>query len=290
MIMGKIVSGRTEIYAILGDPIYHSLSPIIHNEAFKIKDLDKVFIALKTNNRTIKLAMEAIRNFNLKGLSITMPLKELIIEYLDDLSNDAKIIGVVNCVVNNEGLLVGYNTDGKGFSLSLKDMGINNLKNVFVIGAGGVAKAIVLQLMLENVKNIFITNRHINRAKTVEAKLKGISSSLINIIEWDYKEWSKVINSCDLIVNATSLGMEDIGDLSAMIPWEVVDKRTIIYDTIYKPLETKLIKKSKNMNLKVINGINLLIYQASISFNLWTKKELPIAFIKNQISSFLEGK
>jgi shikimate dehydrogenase len=288
--MGKIVSGRTEIYAILGDPIYHSLSPIIHNEAFKIKDLDKVFIALKTNNRTIKLAMEAIRNFNLKGLSITMPLKELIIEYLDDLSNDAKIIGVVNCVVNNEGLLVGYNTDGKGFSLSLKDMGINNLKNVFVIGAGGVAKAIVLQLMLENVKNIFITNRHINRAKTVEAKLKGISSSLINIIEWDYKEWSKVINSCDLIVNATSLGMEDIGDLSAMIPWEVVDKRTIIYDTIYKPLETKLIKKSKNMNLKVINGINLLIYQASISFNLWTKKELPIAFIKNQISSFLEGK
>jgi shikimate dehydrogenase len=288
--MGKIVSGKTEIYAILGDPIYHSLSPIIHNEAFKIKDLDKVFIALKTNNRTIKLAMEAIRNFNLKGLSITMPLKELIIEYLDDLSNDAKIIGAVNCVVNNGGLLVGYNTDGKGFSLSLKDMGINNLKNVFVIGAGGVAKAIVLQLMLENVKNIFITNRHIDRAKTVEAKLKSISSSLINIIEWDYKEWSKVINSCDLIVNATSLGMEDIGDLSVMIPWEVVNKRTIIYDTIYKPLETKLIKKSKNMNLKIINGINLLIYQASISFNLWTKKELPIVIIKNKISSFLEVK
>jgi shikimate dehydrogenase len=288
--MKKIISGKTEIYAILGDPICHSLSPIIHNEAFKIKDLDKVFIALKTNNKTIKLAIEAIRNFNLKGLSVTMPLKELIIEYLDDLSNDAKIIGAVNCVVNNKGLLVGYNTDGKGFSLSLKDMGINNLKNVFVIGAGGVAKAIVLQLMLENVKNIFITNRHIDRLKTVEAKLKGISSSLINIIEWDYKEWSKVISRCDLIVNATSLGMKDVGDLSAMIPWEVIDQSTIIYDTVYEPLETKLIKKSKSLNLKAINGINLLIYQASISFNIWTKEEFPIAFIKNQISSSLEGK
>ncbi len=289
MIPKRIISGKTQIYAILGDPIYHSLSPIIHNEAFRIKDLDKVFIALKTNEENLKLAIEATRSLNLRGLSITMPLKEIIVDYLDDLSTDAQIIGAVNCIINNEGALIGHNTDGKGFSLSLRAMGMCDIENVFIFGAGGVAKAIIVQLMLENIRNIYITDRHIRRAKVLEEKYRNISSSRINIIEWNYEEWSKVINNCDLLINATSLGMRDIGDLSAMIPWRIINRNTIIYDTIYEPLETKLVKKSKELNLRVVSGINLLVYQASIAFNLWTKEDFPLIVIKKEISSLLNA-
>jgi len=284
------ISAKTKIYAILGDPIEHSLSPIIYNNAFRIKGLDKVFIALKTNKKNLKLALDTVRSFNIKGLSITMPLKEEIMNYLNNLSTEAKIIGAVNCVVNKNGVLNGYNTDGKGFSLSLKGKTRDNMNNVFVFGAGGVAKAIIVQLMLENIKNIYITNRHIDRAKLLVKNIKNLGSSNFKIIRWDPEEWGKVINSCNLIVNATSLGMKNIGDLSTMIPWTKIKEHTVIYDTVYEPLETKLLKRAVNLEFKVINGTNLLLYQASIAFNLWTDEELPLNLVQREMLSFLNRK
>lgn len=282
-----IVSGRTKIYAILGDPVEHSLSPVIHNAAFKEKKIDNVFIALKTNLENLECAMSFIRTFDIKGLSITMPLKEAVVEYLDKLSPEAELIGAVNCIVNDNGVLTGYNTDSQGFGLSLKKNMIKP-ETAFVLGAGGVAKAIATSLALNNTKSIYITNRHMERAKALAERIKARSSVDINVIEWSKDRWKDYIKSSDLIINATSVGMNNKGDLSDMIPWESIQPHTVIYESIYSPFKTRFLKKAEEYQLKTIMGTELLLYQAVVAFELWTKQEPAIQIMKYAIAHFLK--
>lgn len=275
----RVVSGKTQIYAILGTPISHSLSPIIHNTLFSYNNLDKIFLALNTDIDHLKLAIDVVRSFDIKGLSITMPLKEDILKYCDKLSPEAEIIGAVNCILNKNGILTGYNTDCTGFSMSI----INKVgalpDRVFIFGAGGVGKAIAAELVLKGVNKLFLTNRSIDKAENLGKKLEHLNKTEVEIIPWDRKSWEEGIKESDLIINCTSLGMYNNGNLADIVPWKLVRSNTLIYETIYEPRETTLISKARSLNLKVIEGINLLIYQAAAAYKIWTELEPDINII-----------
>jgi shikimate dehydrogenase len=286
----RVISGKTEIYAILGDPVSHSLSPIIHNGAFEYENLDKVFIALKTGKENLQLAMEMVRTFSIKGLSVTMPLKEEILQYLDKLSPEAQLIGAVNCVTNDNGILTGYNTDSQGFGSSLLSKYNKYPSAVFIFGAGGVAKAIAVQLAMNKVKKIYITNRNFERSTLLADKLSRFKEINVEVIPWESPKWNKALYECDLIVNCTSLGMNNKGDLSSLVPWDKVRKDAIIYETVYEPLETTFLKKARSLNLDTIAGINLLIYQAAAAFSIWTGRAAPLEIMKKLVVDFLNSK
>jgi len=286
----RVISGKTDIYAVLGDPISHSLSPVIHNSAFEYENLDKIFIALKTGKHDLKLAMDMVRTFSIKGLSITMPLKEEILQYLDKLSPEAQFIGAVNCVSNEDGKLTGYNTDSSGFGLSLSSKYKRFPSAAFMFGAGGVAKAIAVQLAMNKVKKINITNRNFERAKSLADKLSFFKETDVEVIPWECMKWSNALNESDLIVNCTSLGMNNKGDLSALIPWNEVRKDAVIYETVYEPLETAFLKKAASQNPDTVAGINLLIHQAAAAFQIWTGKSAPLEVIKKSVFAYLNNR
>jgi len=286
----RVISGKTDIYAVLGDPISHSLSPIIHNSAFEYENLDKVFIALKTVKEDLKLAMEMVRTFSIKGLSVTMPLKEEILQYLDKLSPEAQFIGAVNCVSNEDGILTGYNTDSQGFGLSLLSKYNKYPSTVFIFGAGGVAKAIAVQLAMNKVKKIYITNRNFERAKSLADKLSFFKETKVEVIPWEDGKWSNALNESELIVNCTSLGMNNKGDLAVLVPWQYVQKDAVIYDTVYEPLETSFFKKAGSLNLDTVAGTSLLIHQAAVAFEIWTGKPAPVEVMKKSVVEYLNSK
>ncbi|RKL61834.1 shikimate dehydrogenase [Thermoanaerobacteraceae bacterium SP2] len=286
----RIISGKTDIYAIIGDPISHSLSPIIHNSAFEYEKLDKVFLALKTNKENLKLAIEMMRTFSFKGFTVTMPLKEEILQYLDKLSPEAQFIGAVNCVSNENGILKGYNTDSRGFGLSLLAKYNRYPSVAFVFGAGGVAKAVAVELAMNKVKKIYITNRNFERAKSLADKLSFFKETNVEVIQWEDVKWNNALNESDLIVNCTSIGMNNNGDLSALIPWNNVRKGAIIYETVYEPLETTFLRKARSLNLDTVEGISLLVYQATDAFNIWTGKPAPLEIMKKSVVDYLNSK
>jgi shikimate dehydrogenase len=284
----RVISGKTDIYAVIGNPVIHSLSPILHNAVFQHEKLNKVYIALRADKSGLKLAIDALRLFDIKGLNVTMPLKEDIIKYLDALSTEAELIGAVNCIDNNNGFLTGYNTDSTGFWQSLVTTAMKHVPNkVFIFGAGGVARAIAYQLVTKGVKVIYLTNRNLNRAEELAKGLNCLKKTETKVINWQPNKWRKVIGECSLIINCTSLGMNKKGNLAQIVPWQVVRNDAIIYDTIYEPSETSFLKKAKQMGLRSVGGISLFIHQACDSQKIWTGIQPPIDVVKTAIEDYM---
>lgn len=284
------ISGRTELYAVLGNPIKHSLSPLIHNTAFHSESMDKVYVALEVLPENLKLAIDMMRAFSIKGFNLTMPLKEEVIKYIDALSPEAEAIGAVNCIVNKNGMLTGYNTDSKGFAMAVLNKKNSIPKTAFILGAGGVAKAIVVQLILQGVEKIYIANRTFERAIALANKIGNQKQACIEVVPWDPEIWKKIMPMCGIIINGTSLGMRNNGNLAFLIPWENVNKETIVFETIYEPFETGFLKRARELNLMTVEGLDLLLYQAAIAFRIWTEKEMPVHIVKENLTRFLTGK
>lgn len=283
----RIISGKTEIYALFGDPVSHSLSPIIYNSAFEHEKMDKVYIVFKAGKKDLSLAIDMARTFSIKGFNLTMPLKEEILQYLDKISPEAELIGAVNCVKNEDGILTGYNTDSIGFGMSLLSTRGKYPSCAFVFGAGGAAKAVTAHLAMNKVGKIYITNRNYERARTLTEKLSSYDKIEVEILPWESRMWCGALNESDLIVNCTSLGMNNKGNLAELIPWECVGKDTMIYETIYEPLNTAFIMKADSLNLDNVKGTNLLIHQAAVAFKIWTDREAPLDVIKKSVADFL---
>ena len=274
------ISGKTEIYAIIGNPVTHSLSPLIHNSAFQHQNLDKVYIALPAGVEQLALATEMVRSFHIKGLNVTMPLKEAILPYLDKLSPEAASIGAVNCVKNSGGFLTGYNTDSTGFGLSIQENRGAYPSSAFLFGAGGAAKAIAVHLVLQGIDRLYITNRNVQRAGALGAQLLALGQTKVQVLPWDTATWAPYFCQCELVINATALGMKRVGDLGALLPWASLAKGTIIYETVYEPLCTSLMKQAGDLGFTVIPGTELLLYQAADAYQIWTGGTAPLAVMR----------
>ena len=281
-----MVSGMTKIYGIIGDPAAHSLSPIIQNTAFKEMGLDCLYIPFQVKNFELRAAIKGIRALNIYGFNVTMPHKIAIIPFLDHLNMVAKRIGAVNTVINNEGILTGYNTDATGFIKALRENGVEPRgKNVVVFGAGGVSRAICFALA-EIDCVISIVNRTIDRAWQLANLVSIVSSQKVKSFGTLSQNIHMVLDEADIVVNATSIGMgETIG--KSIVTADLLNSSMVVFDTIYNPVETQLLKDAKKIGAKAIGGVDMLLWQGAIAFKKWTGVDAPFEIMANELNRVL---
>ena len=269
------IDGYTRLAAVVANPIKHSVSPFIHNSAFEATNTNGVYLAWEVDATDLAETVANIRRYQMYGINLSMPYKEQVIPYLDELSEEARLIGAVNTVVNREGTLIGYNTDGKGFFKSLPSFKISG-KRMVLLGAGGAAKAILAQAILDGVSQIsvFVRLASMGKTKTYLEKLQHETGFRVDLFALeDAQELQENITRADLLVNATSVGMDGV---SQPIPTSIVlPEKLLVADVIYQPFETPFLKWARNQGNQSINGLGMLLYQAAEAFELWTGKEMP---------------
>lgn len=277
------ISGHTRLYAVIGDPVSHSLSPRIMNSAFAATGVDAVYVALQVKEQDAAQAMEMIRRFGLAGVNVTMPLKQAIVPYLDQLSPAAQQVGAANCVVNQAGLLHGHNTDCTGFRLSLATHFQAAPATVMLLGAGGAARAIAAELVRWGCRNLVISNRSQDKAEQLAALFADQTACSIAVMPWACEEWAEQLNHADLLVNATSLGMGGSGSLAELLPWQEIRRKPVIYETIYNPLDTDLLVQARRHHFSVVAGTELLLWQAVAGFEIWTGLPAPVDVMRQNL-------
>lgn len=269
------INGYTRLAAVVANPIKHSISPFIHNSAFEATETNGVYLAWEVEATDLAETVANIRRYQMFGINLSMPYKEQVIPYLDQLSEEACLIGAVNTVVNREGTLIGYNTDGKGFFKSLPSFKISG-KRMVLLGAGGAAKAILAQAILDGVSqvSVFVRLSSIEKTRPYLEKLENATGFRVDLFAFeDVQDLQNNITQADLLVNATSVGMDGA---SQPIPTSIVlPERLLVADVIYQPFETPFLKWARNQGNQAINGLGMLLYQAAEAFELWTGKEMP---------------
>ena len=269
------IDGYTRLAAVVANPIKHSISPFIHNQAFEATHTNGVYVAWEVETTDLAETVANIRRYQMFGINLSMPYKEQVIPYLDQLSEEARLIGAVNTVVNREGTLIGYNTDGKGFFKSLPSFKISR-KRLVLLGAGGAAKAILAQAILDGVSQIsvFVRSSSMEKTRPYLEKIQNATGFRVDLFALeDIQELQDSITQADLLVNATSVGMDGS---SQPIPTSIVlPEKLLVADVIYQPFETPFLKWAKEQGNQSINGLGMLLYQAAEAFELWTGKEMP---------------
>jgi len=269
------IDGYTRLAAVVANPIKHSISPFIHNSAFEATNTNGVYLAWEVDATELAETVANIRRYQMYGINLSMPYKEQVIPYLDQLSEEACLIGAVNTVVNREGTLIGYNTDGKGFFKSLPSFKISR-KRLVLLGAGGAAKAILAQAILDGVSQIsvFVRSSSMEKTRPYLEKIQNATGFRVDLFALeDVQDLQDSITKADLLVNATSVGMDGS---SQPIPTSIVlPEKLMVADVIYQPFETPFLKWARNQGNQSINGLGMLLYQAAEAFQLWTGKEMP---------------
>lgn len=269
------IDGYTRLAAVVANPIKHSISPFIHNSAFEATNTNGVYLAWEVDATELAETVANIRRYQMYGINLSMPYKEQVIPYLDQLSEEACLIGAVNTVVNREGTLIGYNTDGKGFFKSLPSFKISR-KKLVLLGAGGAAKAILAQAILDGVSQIsvFVRSSSMEKTRPYIEKMQNATGFRVDLFALeDVQNLQDSITQADLLVNATSVGMDGS---SQPIPTSIVlPEKLMVADVIYQPFETPFLKWARNQGNQSFNGLGMLLYQAAEAFELWTGKEMP---------------
>jgi shikimate dehydrogenase len=246
-------------FLVIGNPIQHSLSPKLHNHWLKRNKIDAIYEKKLVDDHNIKEIITGIKENKIQGINITVPFKKKIIEFVDELSDEAKETQSVNTIYKNDNKLIGHNTDISGFELSLRHIKYNvNERKVFILGSGGVVSSIVLALKKMKPSQIILSNRTQSKAEKIKAMFKGLE-----IVKWGE------VPDFDLIINATSLGLNEADDLD--LDYEKIGKNKHFYDVIYNPKETNFLKKGKLYGHSTTNGKMMFIYQAHQSFTIWHK-------------------
>lgn len=277
-----MITGKTKICGIFGYPIEHSLSPLMHNAAFKDLGLDYVYVPVKVAPEDLPAAIRAIRVLNLVGVNITIPHKEKVLPLLDDLSLEAKTIGAVNTIVNCGGRLIGDNTDGKGFIKSLAEENKIKLagKKVVLLGAGGAGRSIGVSLLKNNIQVLSLYDVAENKRRSLASDLRSISTAK-KVKTLDRDELPAAIKEADILINATPIGMKPTDP--AVVDPALLSRKLFIYDIVYN-CETALLKTARSKKIKCANGLGMLVNQGAISFELWTGKKAPVAIMRKALT------
>lgn len=283
-----MISGKTKLTGFFAKPASHSLSPLMHNLAFSHWGIEAVYLAFEVDQTNLRQAVESIRTLDMLGVNVSMPNKTAVLAYLDQLSPEAELIGAVNTIVHQEQRLIGYNTDGMGFVRSVNETGhpIKNQK-IVVLGAGGAAKAIVVQMALEGAQEITIYKR-------LNATFLPLKEYFVKVSEktgcpirlHDYADESQLaldLSQANLLINATDIGMGSKKDQLPIADVKLLHSQLAVFDLIYSPSETRLIQEAKKMGIKAYNGLGMLIHQGAIAFELWTHREMPVQNIREQL-------
>jgi len=271
--MKKEINGKTKIIGLIGGNIENSLSPLIHNQIILKHFLNFCYLPFQVAETDLGGAIQGIRALNIRGVNITFPYKEKVIEFLDEVEESARRIGAVNTIVNNKGILTGYNTDVAGFKKSLQDNGkfVIEEKKAVVLGAGGAARAVTYSLLEEGIKEINIFNRTLVKAEKIKQDFSPLfPGSSINIFSFEQKDLKDKIKEANLLVNATSIGMASQLNNTPLPDEKLFHPDFLVYDLIYRPVKTLFLEQAERAGAKIINGLPMLVYQGIESFYLWT--------------------
>lgn len=275
------------LYGVIGCPISHSMSPDIHNHAFNVLNIDSHYYAFHIEKEQLSEAVNSLKLLGVKGYNVTIPHKVAIIPYLDDLDETARIAGAVNTVVNDDGKLIGYNTDGNGYMqslLGLLERPINEY-NMLIIGAGGAAKGIYYTLAYNGCKNLDIANRTITKAEELINNCPFDNNSMaITLDEAELK-----LEKYDIIIQTTAVGLHPNID-EKPLSLKNARKSAIVSDIVYNPIKTALLKEAEQSQLTIHNGVGMFVHQAAIAFSLWTGQTPPINEMTDIVYKKLGGK
>jgi shikimate dehydrogenase len=261
-----MIDANTSLFGIIGDPVAHSLSPMIHNQAFAATGYNGVYLAFRVTDPAT--AIKGIAALNFKGVSVTLPHKVAVMEYLDEVEDTAAQIGAVNTIVNNQGRLIGYNTDCPGALEALKTRTSIKDKSVALIGAGGAARAIGFGLVAAGGR-VTILNRTRVSGERLAADLQA---QFLPLDEW-------APNNYEILINTTPIGMYPETDATP-ISKEDLSKDMVVMDIVYNPLETRFLKEAAARGCRTINGIDMFVFQGAQQFELWTSKKAPVEVMR----------
>jgi shikimate dehydrogenase len=268
---------KKRICGIVGNPLDHSLSPLMHNTAFSELKLPFKYHVFEIKENQLIPTLDTLKFKDFRGVNITHPFKQKVIEYLDFIDENARAIGSVNTIVNNSGRLTGYNTDSQGALMALKQSEIELIdgkKKILVLGAGGAARSCAVPLV--KMKNeIFISNRTKSRGEDLVNVLNGLGSA--NYIEPD--KISEIIDDIDILINATPVGMKG-GSMGMPIPEDLIKSHLVVFDMVYNPKDTPLLIVAKKKGAKIIYGHEMFVSQGAAAFEIWTRKKAPLEVMK----------
>ncbi|MDF9409481.1 MAG: Quinate/shikimate dehydrogenase [Pelotomaculum sp. PtaB.Bin013] len=284
------INGRTKVCGIYGCPVEHSFSPAMHNAAFDALDLDFVYVPFLVEPSRLPAAVEAVRSLGLAGVNVTIPHKQAVLPLLDEITEEARLIGAVNTIVNNSGCLLGDNTDGRGFLRALQEQaGFSPAgKTALIMGAGGAARAVSVQLVLAGIRKLFLSNRSRTRAEALASLLvKNTGLPVAEVVPWpvsgENPDLSEELPLADLVVQTTPVGMHPDEGSTIPLPLSSFGPGQVVCDLIYNPPETMFMKRASQVGATALNGIGMLLYQGVLSFEQWTGKTAPVEVMRESL-------
>lgn len=272
------ISGKTKVIGLFGYPVEHSLSPAMHNAAFEHLNLDYCYVTFLIRPDLLGDAVKAIRALNLSGVNVTVPHKEDVIPFLDEISEEASFIGAVNTIKNDGGRLTGYNTDGRGFMQSLSEAGIDvKDKKILIVGSGGASRAIGYYLCKE-ASGVYLYDVDKKKAERLMAHLNSIKNN-VKVIDTDSLKSSEFFSGIDILINATPLGLKPDDPMPVDIT--LLNNKHIVCDLIYK--ETPLLRDAFKIGCKTLDGLGMLLWQGVFAFEIWTAVKPPVEVMRSAL-------
>jgi len=277
------ITGNTQLTALLGHPVAHSKSPFIHNTAFQHLGMPYAYLAFDIEPDQLQDALKALKTLNAAGFNLTMPLKQTVIPFLDEISPEASLIGAVNTVTLKDGKMAGYNTDGRGYIASLEKHGFRvKGKTVVLAGSGGAARSVALSLMLEGCQRLVLLSRNLPAAREIADMLQQAAPlSKVEVETLSQQHLAEALQGADLLINP--MGMGSLSKESIVQDETMLKPTLLVSDLIYHPAKTKLLKQAEKRKCDTLNGLGMLLWQAALAFKLWTGKDMPVEHIKKHL-------
>ena len=285
----KAISGKTTICGVIGDPVEHTMSPAMHNAAYRTLGLDFVYLPFHVKPRDLPHAISGMKALNIRGLNVTIPHKTSVIPLIDKVDELAAKIGAVNTIANDKGKLIGYNTDAQGFMEALNQHDVDPAdKKVLLLGAGGAARAIAF-ILAETQAEIIILNRkqEIDWAYDIVKNIKAHYSVNLKVDELTDANLKSSIADADILVNATSVGMSP-NDEKSPVPAELLCSNLTVFDAVYNPLPTRLLKEAKGAGANTVDGLEMLVWQGALAFEKWTGVHPPVDVMRQAAIEVLQ--
>ena len=283
------ITAKTKKVGLIGWPLGHSLSPVMHNTAFAENGLDYVYLPLPTPPELLPQAVAGIRALGFTGVNVTIPHKIAVMDYLDEIDSSAKLVGAVNTIVVAEGRLIGYNTDAGGYIRSLEQAGVSVAgKSAVILGAGGAARAVVAGFIGAGAACVTVAAR--DKCKASRMAELFTATGAVNGVAWNSDECTAALAAAGIVVNATPLGMHPETQKQPPVEWDVLQSTAVISDLVYNPLVTCFLAEGALRGHTVVGGEGMLIEQGALAFELWTGSKAPTKIMREALLASLNNK
>lgn len=282
MMEDKMITGKTNVTGIIGNPIEHSLSPLMYNAAFKYLDLDYIYVPFLVVKDALEDAIKGSKSLNINGLNVTLPHKTAVIRYLDSVDKTAELIGAVNTIKFYGNHAKGFNTDGVGAVKAIEEVSSVKNKKIIILGAGGAARAIAFQILLEGAGSIVIANRTPENALNLQKDIIEKLNLDIKTVDFGKGLESELLDA-DILINTTPIGMYPHTDDEPPVRSQMMHENLIVNDIVYNPLKTGLLREAEKCGAKTVSGIKMLIYQGVEAFKMWTGIYPPVNIFENAL-------